>query len=108
MKYAGMVERQTRMSQKHLPEKACGFESRFRHPRRARPTRLSAPCTKMKSCIRDARSSWLSSYLTSRYWIARTQRSAASQLGPFGTGAEVTVEAKRSTRADDRRLPALA
>jgi hypothetical protein len=24
--------RQTRMSQKHLPEKACGFESRFRHP----------------------------------------------------------------------------
>src|SRR5258706_2970397 len=32
MKYAGMVERQTRMSQKHLPEKACGFESRFRHP----------------------------------------------------------------------------
>jgi len=38
--------------------------------------------------------------------IARTQRSAASQFGPFGTGAEVTVEAKRPTRADDRRLPA--
>jgi hypothetical protein len=30
-KYAGMVEWQTSTSQKRLPERACGFESRFRH-----------------------------------------------------------------------------
>jgi len=28
-----MVEWQTRMSQKHLSERTCGFESRFRHPK---------------------------------------------------------------------------
>ena|ERR1700761_890324 len=30
-KWAGMVERQTPRSQKPLPERACGFESRSRH-----------------------------------------------------------------------------
>jgi hypothetical protein len=31
LKFAGMVEWQTLTSQKRLPERACGFESRFRH-----------------------------------------------------------------------------
>jgi hypothetical protein len=35
---AGMVEWQTRMSQKHLSERTCGFESRFRHPVRSHKT----------------------------------------------------------------------